>query len=142
MAITLTFERNMDSETIDVSLTPEITENTCRVEKAWGKLGLGFAQKVAEKHTFELNRMRDDKPCSIEIESDTGNAVSLTYRAPETQGTIGGLSSATLAMSSIVYSMMQEAVESNGEMQDEEEFIDDEDEDDIEMAMSMRQRSY
>lgn len=130
MGISLKFERNMDSETIDVSLVPEVTEDTCRVEKAWGKLGLGYAQKVADKHTFELNRMRNDEPCVIEIESHEGNAVSLTYQAPETQGTIGGLSSATLAMSSVVFSMMQEALESNGEIQDEEDFIDDEGDDD------------
>lgn len=141
MGIQLNFERNLENETIDVSLSPEITEDTCPVEKAWGKLGLGYAQKVAEKHTFELNRMREDKPCSILIESHTGNAVSLTYQAPETQDTIGGLASATLAMSSIVFSMMQEALESNGEIQDEEGSMDDdEDFDDEQNAHEMSER--
>lgn len=125
MTIQLTFERNMEKEIIEVSLSPDVTEHTDSVEKAWGKLGLGYAQKVAEKHTFEMNRMRDDKPCTIEIESGAGNSIELTYHAPEAKGTIGGLSSATLAMSSIVYSMLQEAVESNGEMQDEDEYEDE-----------------
>lgn len=125
MSMTLEFVRNLDNETIDVTLTPEVTEDTCPVEKAWGKRGLGYAQQVAEKHTFELNRMRDDKPCYIDIESDVGNAVAFAYRAPEANGVIGGLSSATLAMSSIVFSMMQEALEYNGAPIDEEDFDED-----------------
>lgn len=136
MSIRLEFVRNLENETIDVSLTPEVTEDTCPVEKAWGKTGLGYAQKVAEQHTFELNPMRDDKPCYIDIRSHEGNAVSLDYKTPESGDVIGGMSSSTRAMSSIVFSMMQEALEYNSqpvdedEDEDEEDFIDDEDDDD------------
>lgn len=121
MTIRLNFERNVEKECVDVFLTPEITEDTSRVERAWGKLGLGYAQKVAEKHTFELNKMRQDQPCHIDIEGGAGNSVSLTYSAPDSKGVIGGLTSSTFALSSIVLSMLQEALEANGHMDDEDE---------------------
>lgn len=127
MTVRLTFERNLETETIDVSLSPD-TDSTSPLEQAWGKKGLGYAQKVAEQHTFELNRLREDKPCFIDIDSYATNEVQLTYMAEEANGTIGGLSSATLAMSSIVFTMMQEALGIVGDKVDideGEDFYDD-----------------
>ena len=137
MTIRLNFERSTSEETqIQVTLTPEINEETCPVEKAWGKRALGYAQKVSEKHTFEFNQLREDQPCTISLKSGDGNAIYISYKAPEADGVIGGLTSSTLAMSSIVFAMLSEAVQANGEpfeYEDEDEYeYENEDEDEYE----------
>lgn len=125
MTIRLQFAPNLDNQHVDVYLTPESSEAANTAEMAWGKRILGYAQQVAEKHTFEQNPLREDEVCNIDVTVDNEKEVSVKYHHPDLTDRIGGLTSATFALSSIVHAMLMEALEYNSEPQDEDDDAED-----------------
>lgn len=108
--ITLKFERDLEQAVVTTRLVQPDEGAASETEEKWGALGMEYARRVSETYTFELNALRDETPCYITIEASPGNRIEVTYDAREAQDTIGGLTSATLAASSLVYEMLREAL--------------------------------
>lgn len=125
--IKVVFERDIEKKIVTTSLERNVDSVTTEDEEAWGKLALDYASRIADKYTFELNPHREEPKAEITIEvnhTHHGREVDIIHYATEGQDTIGGMTSATLSLSSVVYSMLSEARANVGRQVDDEDFDD------------------